>query len=184
MRKLLKFYFFAVLFLSSCYDDSVTQVDPHGELLNEFNSESGFDAIIISDTGVVNSAKNWQGHGDYPGIDDWFAVQITFGPIVLGGLPGQSAFYSILKTYELSGGQAPAYWKLLQVKPHPVFGYRHLLGCFQVNRTINAAVSKTLANPQFGEGGGWQLYILNYDSSLTKFSEITLDTTSFKNEDR
>lgn len=172
----LSFLFIVVLFVS-CSDESVNQVNPYQTLLEEFNGSSGFNAVLINDSAIVATAKAGQGHGDYPGVDDWFAVEINFGMVVLGGLPGQSAFYSILDTYNKSRGNKEAYWKLLQVKPHPVFGYRPYVGCYELNQKINTAISKTLANPKYGEGGGWQLYIHNYDSSLTKFTEITLDTT-------
>ncbi|HRE39965.1 MAG TPA: hypothetical protein PLG90_01435 [Ignavibacteria bacterium] len=174
MKKLFLSVLFVSLFFFSCTDNNVYPVNPYLEELEEFNSASGFNAILIDDTASVNSAKRFQGHGDYPGVDDWFAVEIKFGMVMLGGLPGQSAFYSIIKTYEESGGNKESYWKLVQVKPHPVFGYRPNLGVYQNNQKIKAAISKTLANPQFGSGGGWQIYISNYDSALTKFAEITL----------
>lgn len=169
-----------VFSVSSCSDESVNStVDPYESQLDEFNNSSGFNAALVEDTAIVGTARRGQGHGDYPGVDDWFAVEIDFGMVVLGGLPGQSAFYSILETYNISGGNKEAYWKLLQVKPHPVFGYRPYLGAYEIKKDIHAAISRTLANPQYGEGGGWQLYIAHYDSSLHKFSEITLDTLGF-----
>lgn len=163
---------------TSCSDEIANATDPYKAQLEEFNSASGFDAVIVDDTAVVNTAKRNQGYGDYPGVDDWFGVEIEFGRVVLGGLPGQSAFYSIIKTYEESGGNKESYWKLLQVKPHPVFGYRPYVGCYQTNEKIHAAISKTLSNPQWGEGGAWQIFITNYSSALTKFSEITLSDSS------
>lgn len=179
MKKLILSCFFVLIFFSSCSDDvSNPVINPYEQQLIEFNNASGFNAVFVSDAAIVDSAKNFQGHGEYPGVDDWFAVEIDMGRVVLGGLPGQSAFYSILQTYYLSGGIKEAYWKMLQVKPHPVFGYRSLLGCFQINYRIHVAISKTLANPQYGAGGGWQLYIPDYSTSLTKFAEITLDTLS------
>lgn len=177
MKKLLLTFSIFILFLNGC-SDPVTPVNPYQQQLDQFNQSSGFNAILVTDSAAVAEAKGSQGSGEYPGVDDWFAVEIDFGNVVLGGLPGQSAFYSILETYYLSGGNKEAYWKMLQVKPHPMFGYRKFLGCFQINQKIHAAISKTLANPQYGVGGGWQLYINNYTTTLTQFAEITLDSTA------
>src|SRR5580765_2919171 len=126
MKKLFLSLLFIALFINSC-SDPVSQVNPRQQELEEFNTVSGFDAVLIDDTGTVNSAKRTQQSVDYPGVDDWFAVEVNANRMVLGGLPGQSAFYSILATYDSSGGNREAYWKLLQVKPHPVFGYRPTL---------------------------------------------------------
>ncbi|HCN38286.1 MAG: hypothetical protein IAE65_08595 [Ignavibacteria bacterium] len=177
MKKIFLPLIFISIFFYSCSEKIIFPDNPYLDELEEFNSLSGFNAILIDDTASVNSAKRFQGHGDYPGVDDWFAVEINYGMVVLGGLPGQSAFYSIIKTYENSGGNKERYWKLLQVKPHPVFGYRPTLGVYQNNQKIRVAISKTLANSEYGEGGGWQLYISNYTTSLNRFAEISLSDT-------
>ncbi len=178
MKKYLLFFFFFLFTIVACHDKSTNPENPYQILLTEFNDNSGFHAVFVNDTGLVSEVKSWQGEGDYPGVDDWFAVNINTGSVVLGGLPGQSAFYSILKTYTLSKGNIEKYWKMLQVKPHAQFGYRPIIGSYVVNFSTNVVISKTLANPQFGEGGGWQLYIRGYDSVLTKFAETPLDTNS------
>lgn len=164
---------------SACYGDK--GVNPYQSAIDEFNAASGFNAKLVDDTGVVNSAKRTQYYPpDYPGVDDWFAAEISGQLVILGGLPGQSAFYSILKTYNQSGGYRNLYWEMLQVKPHPVFGYRNFLGVYETNYTMHVALSKCLANPQWGEGNQWQLYIADYHNGLNKFAEITLDSVAVR----
>jgi hypothetical protein len=68
------------------------------------------------------------------------------------------------------------YWESLQVKAHPEFGYRAMVGVFDIkNDSIVVAISKTLANPQYGAGGAWQIYVGNFDEVL-----LVLDTIYLK----
>jgi len=173
---LLFFVFFVVI--TSCSDDAVTPVNHYQQLLVEFNASSGFNAVLITDNAILDSVRSFQGKGDYPGVDDWFAVHLNQGMVLLAGLPGQTAFYSILETYNTSHGNKELYWKSLQVKPHPIYGYRTLLGCFQTNQEIHAAVSKTLTNTQYGDGGAWQVYVIDYQTTLNMFSEIQLSDST------
>ena len=67
-----------------------------------------------------------------------------------------------------------AYWESLQVQAHPTFGYRPNVGIFDLNATTTVAISRTLANPQHGEGGAWQIYVENYETDLTALDTIVL----------
>ncbi|HEX2787315.1 MAG TPA: hypothetical protein VHP32_05355 [Ignavibacteria bacterium] len=178
MKKLLLPFLLVVVFVYSCNNNGVGPENTYYWELIEFNRVSDFNAHLIDDTAVVNHAKSGQGHGSYPGVDNWFSVRIDSGEAVWGGLPGQSQFYSIVATIDSSKGEKVAYWMLLQVKQNPVFGYRKYVGGYRLNKTINAAISKTLANPQYGNGGGWQIFIENFSHDLIKFNEITLKDTS------
>jgi hypothetical protein len=178
MKKLLLPFLFIVIFVYSCSNNGVGPENTYYWELIEFNRVSDFNAHIVEDTAVIAHAKSGQGHGSYPGVDDWFSVRIDSGVTVWGGLPGQSSYYSIIATYDSANGEKVAYWKLLQVKPHPVFGYRPYIGGYRLTKTIHAAISRTLANSQYGDGGGWQIYIQNYHTDLLKVSELTLKDTS------
>jgi hypothetical protein len=142
--------------------------------LNTFVSETGISAYRISNASLLNEVKAWQGHGDYPGVDDWFIVEIPSGTKVLGGLPGQSEFYSFENVLNASNFDKSIYWKSLQVKEHATYGYRTQLGEYTANKPIQVAISKATNNTQFGTGGGWQIYISNFSTDLNLSNSITL----------
>jgi filamentous hemagglutinin len=50
----------------------------------------------------------------------------------------------------------------LQVAPHPEFGYRPMVGEYEVIGGLTAPSGTAIANPNFGAGGGNQLFICNY----------------------
>lgn len=167
-----------LLLLAACQKDEKEKdvpLSPQQYLLQSFNQSSGFGAWLVNDTAIVNHASRWQGQGDYPGVDKWFAVKIVPHHDVYGGLPGQSAFYSIKQTLLNSQYNKVTYWKMLQVKENVQFGYRPKVGEYDIEDTITAAISIVEANPQFGPGGAWQLYIENYDSTLSLQQEINLN---------
>ena len=41
--------------------------------------------------------------------------------------------------------------------PNPTHGFRPKVAEYTTKETIKVGVSITLANPQFGKGGGWQV---------------------------
>lgn len=115
-------------------------------LLVEFRKQSGINAMSITDTSILNTARRWQGHGEYPGVDDWITAKIPNHIKLYGGLPGQSAFYSISNTVRLADTLQTGYWKSLQVQENPTFGYRPCVGVFEVKDSLIVAIAKTLAN--------------------------------------
>ncbi len=118
-------------------------------------------------------ARSWQGSGNYPGVDNWRNIVLNEGKYVVGGLPGQSNYYTTLNGLRRSGLNTEKLWQGLQVSPHPQFGYRNSVGIYRVPSRTNAAFGTTYANPQFGLGGLPQIYIPNY-SHLTLIKSITL----------
>jgi hypothetical protein len=140
----------------------------------EFRKQSGIDAEAFSDTSVLNTARRWQGQGEYPGVDYWVTAKIPNHIKLYGGLPGQSAFYSVSNTVRAADTLQTIYWKSLQVQENPKFGYRPWVGVFEVKDSLIVAIAKTLANPQFGKGGAWQLYVKDYVKSLVIEDTICL----------
>jgi filamentous hemagglutinin len=118
--------------------------------------------------------KGWQGSGDYPGVDEWATATIPAGLNLYGGLPGQSEYYTIAQTLIDADTMETAYWESLQVKAHPTFGYRPDVGIFDLNTTTTVAISRTLANPQYGKGEAWQVYMENYKTGLTALNTVSL----------
>jgi filamentous hemagglutinin len=144
-------------------------------LLPEFRNISGIQAIEAVDDSLLIKAKRWQGSGNYPGVDNWQVFEIPANTRLYGGLPGQSEFYSIEQSLKAVNNNKVKYWESLQVAPNPTMGFRPKVGEFLLNSSTKVAVSITLANPQFGKGGAWQVFVVDFKNKLTKIKEINLE---------
>jgi len=165
------FFALIVFTLASCQekDEVITNA-----IIEAFRADTGIDAVWVSDTILLNTVKGWQGSGDYPGVDEWATATIPAGIDLYGGLPGQSEYYTIDQTLIDADTMKVSYWESLQVKAHPTFGYRPDVGIFDLNTTVTVAIARTLANPQYGAGGAWQIYVENYTTDLTALDTIAL----------
>ena len=123
---------------------------------------------------MLNSVVKWQGKGDYPYVDNWATAKVPNSFDVYGGLPGQSEYYTINKTIVNNDTVKVNYWKAQQVKALPTYGYRPMVGIYRFSDTLVVAISKTLANKQYGDGGAWQIYIKNYKDKLSVKDTIYL----------
>lgn len=121
----------------------------------------------------ANLARGWQGKGTYPGIDNWRNITLSDGKYVVGGLPGQSNYYTTLNGLSRSSLGKNNFFQGLQVSKHPQFGYRGQVGIYRVNGNTPAAFGTTYANPQFGPGGLPQIFVPNY-SGLQLMKKIQL----------
>ncbi len=108
-------------------------------------------------------ARSSQGQGVYIGIDAWRDIALKEGKYLVGGLPGQSNYYTTLRGLERSGNSVNYLWEGLQVQAHPKLGYRKQVGIFRVRETTDAAFGTTYANPQFGKGGLPQIFVPDYN---------------------
>lgn len=163
------------LFLYSCSYEFIVEPQPvTNNVLESFRTETGIGAVYVVDTSLLNTVISWQGHGDYPGVDDWTTAKVPNTFDLYGGLPGQSEYYTIDQTLVDSDTIQFVYWESLQVKKHPEFGYRSMVGVFEIRDSIIVAIAKTLANPQYGDGGAWQIYVENFNDVLSVFDTIYL----------
>ncbi len=119
-------------------------------------------------------AKQWQGKGDYPGVDDWINIKIEKGTKVWGGTPGQSNFYTTENTMKIVGNDATKLNQGLQVGKvkYPLF--REGMTQYEVTQDITVGFSKALANPQFGAGGFDQYFIPDYINVLRPIRSIIM----------
>ncbi len=167
------FLLISLLFImTSCGDEE----EPTNEVIEAFRTETGIDAVWVTDTTLFNTVVGWQGSETYPGVDDWATATIPAGLDLYGGLPGQSEYYTIAQTLIDADTLQVPYWESLQVQAHPTFGYRPMVGIFDLDKTITVAIARTLANTQYGAGGAWQIYVENFEDDLT-----VLDTIDLKN---
>ncbi|MCX6180610.1 MAG: FG-GAP-like repeat-containing protein [Bacteroidetes bacterium] len=115
-----------------------------------------------SEFSAAETASSWQGKGAYSGVDSWREITLKDGTNVVGGVPGQTEFYTTMSGLERSE-YSKQIWEGLQVKPHDVRGPRTEVGIYTVVGDTPAAFGTTYANPQFGAGGLPQIFIPNFE---------------------
>ena len=156
------------------------KADKHGvpnqqsPLVVAFDAESGIRVAPAVDEALLKKVCSWQGEGIYPGVDNWEVVEMPADTRLLGGLPGQSEYYSIEKSLQDVDADRQAYWESLQVKAHDLFGYRPRVGVYRLTSASKCAIAKTTANPQYGNGGAWQVFIDDFKSKLECIEEVAL----------
>lgn len=128
---------------------------------------------------IIQAAQDWQTYGDTYQADIYHVIELKAGERILGMLPGQSAFYTNADTLEASGDSYVAMYSLLQMVPHPEFGYREQVGVYEVKADMWAATGYCLANSVIdgqwtGAGGGVQYVIPDYEGALNLVETIDL----------
>ncbi|TDR42422.1 RHS repeat-associated protein [Tahibacter aquaticus] len=116
-------------------------------------------------------ARQWQGHGDYPGRDVWTNTVLKKGTVIYGGWPGPSGFHFDAKTLAASGGSKSKLFQSLQVLPNPKRGYRPQYQKYIVKKDTCVATGQALAQDPskgFGSGGGTQFFLSNFKKALKK----------------
>lgn len=124
----------------------------------------------------AETAKSWQGSGDYPGVDDYVDMTIKKGTTLYRGEPNGTEYFTTLDAVDSSGRNATTLFEGLQVKPHPTFGYRGQVSGYQFVKDVTAAYGKALANPQFGSGGLPQFYVPDVQKLIDKGILVLVDT--------
>ncbi|WP_420883345.1 RHS repeat-associated core domain-containing protein [Xenorhabdus bovienii] len=142
-------------------------VDPYG-----LSSTSEVKAASIQSPSEF--ARNWQGQGEYPGVDRFKDITVKKDTILMAGAPGQGNFYTTVSAIERSGFFQEDVFKGLQVMPHPQFGYRPGMTAYRVLEDTPAAFGIVRANPQHGAGGLPQIVIKNYEGILEPLYSVKL----------
>lgn len=138
---------------------------------NYYVSELG---VLVHNTcpSPASSARSWQA-ANYGNVDRWRNITLKDGTLVVGGLPGQSNYYTTINGLSRSGLTAKGYSQGLQVLPHEVYGFRPQAGVYQVVGDSRAAFGTTYANTIGGAGGLPQIYIPHYGNlKLIKTIEL------------
>jgi uncharacterized protein RhaS with RHS repeats len=112
------------------------------------------------------SAKDFQGKGDYLGIDEWVSTTLKKGTVVYGGIPGQSEFYLSEESFSKAGNSKQKLWESAQVKPHSTYGYRSQIQAYELLDDIEVETSIAKANAFYGSGGARQYYIEDFQKKL------------------
>ncbi|WKY44752.1 hypothetical protein Q5O14_01250 [Eubacteriaceae bacterium ES2] len=120
---------------------------------------------------IIDQAVSLQTEGDTYEADDFDVTELKKGDQIYGMLPGQSAFYTSQATVEQAGGSYIKLYNLLQMLPHPEYGYRTQLGTYEVQEDMWVATGLCLVNSEVsgqftGDGGGAQFVVPDYETSL------------------
>jgi hypothetical protein len=143
-----------------------------------FRNQTGIRALAVLDSNIVRFAKLSQHSATHPGVDRWVAAKIPKNISLYGGLPGQSPFFSVSKTVKDADTLLIKYWKSLQVESSQIYGYRPWLGVYGVKDTIVVALAQMQANPQYGKGGAWQLFVKDHAKNLILNDTIKLRSSN------
>ena len=170
----------------------VTTIDylaEHGNLNGALDdiAMSGFSGIVsggilggisggIRFNSPFKTAKSWQGKDDYPGIDDYVDVNMHKGDILYRGEPNGTEYFTTLDAIEDSGRNATTLFEGLQVKPHPIYGFRGQVSGYKFTKTVTVGYGQALANPQFGTGGLEQFYVPNVQKLIDKGILVLVET--------
>ena len=109
-------------------------------------------------------ARSEQGHGRYPGVDEFTDSITRKGSIICRGEPNGTGFFTTTEAVDASGCSASKVFQGLQVYENPAYGYRQEMGVYLCTKDLATANGITLANPAFGEGGLPQIYVPNANS--------------------
>ena len=170
----------------------VTTIDylaEHGNLNGALDdiAMSGFSGIVsggilggisggIRFNSPSKTAKSWQGKDDYPGIDDYVDVNMHKGDILYRVEPNGTEYFTTLDAIEDSGRNATTLFEGLQVKPHPIYGFRGQVSGYKFTKTVTVGYGQALANPQFGTGGLEQFYVPNVQKLIDKGILVLVET--------
>jgi hypothetical protein len=143
-------------------------VDPYGLTCKE---AAPFD----TDQKLIDDAVSWQGphNKGYPHKDTYSGViELNVGDTVFGLFPGQGEYYTTQETVDQFGHSSRAMNEALQVWPSDYgqapgdYKYRPSLAKYRVVEPARAPIGPVAANTQWGEGGGTQIFIKDYETSL------------------
>lgn len=118
-------------------------------------------------------ARTFQGTKNYPGVDRFRDIMLKKGTTIFGGYPGQSVFYTTMSAMRRAGESPTSLFGGLQVRFHPIHGYRSRFAAYEVMEDTAAAIGLAVANPQYGAGRLPQLVVPSYASSLRRIGDFT-----------
>jgi hypothetical protein len=141
------------------------------------------DISVMEKQAIIDKAVSYQTEGSTYSADSYQAVKLKKGNIIYGMLPGQSVFYTDQGTVDKGQGSYKTLYSLLQIRPHPVYGYRTKLGKYEVTEDVYVAAGNCLANKKItvegkpedlGEGGGYQYVVFDFAAKLKMLEEADL----------
>jgi len=120
------------------------------------------------------NAKSIQVESGYS-ADVWTTTRLNEGDVVYSLSPNRKPeFFTSLETLQAGRFDSSAVSRALQIKEHPVLGYRPDVTGYKVKQSFDLPYGKTNANPQLGPGGGDQYLIFDYEKYLEPITTIDL----------
>lgn len=126
------------------------------------------------------AAVAWQGTAPYVGKDKYANLVVDKGTLFYALYPsGKPGFVASAATVRAAGGDVAAYYRLVQVSTDPGVDaagrprqLRTQVRTYEVTAPLCVAIGLALANPQFGQGGGTQLYVVDADADKLQPGEV------------
>jgi hypothetical protein len=147
-------------------------------IISLFRNQTGIRALAYKDTILVHEAIKNQLSVSSKKQDKWVSVKIPKNAMIYGALPGSSPFFTTSKTLKEADSLLIKFWKSLQVESNQIYGYRPWVGEFRIKDTIKVAITMTQANPQFGKGGAWQIFVKEHEKNLVLMDTIKLRSSN------
>ena len=91
--------------------------------------------LNLKHVGLIESAQKLQTDSAY-NADEYTVTKLSKGSKVIGGLPGQTEFYTDEQSLSSSNLSRSALFKGLQVAPHEEKSYRPKVGLYEINEDI------------------------------------------------
>jgi hypothetical protein len=152
---------------------------------------TGSTVLTTTPTGITDQEKqalidrtvSYQTEGNVYHADSYEVIELKKGNIIYGMLPGQSVFYTDQATVDAGRGSYKTLYQLMQIRPHPVYGYRTKVGKYEVLEDFYVTAGTCRANREItmdgktenlGEGGGYQYVIFEFEQKLKLDEEIGL----------
>ena len=160
----------------------VTTIDylaEHGNLNGALDdiAISGFSGILSGGIiGGISGGLQFKINDFHSGIDDYVDVNMHKGDILYRGEPNGTEYFTTLDAIEDSGRNATTLFEGLQVKPHPIYGFRGQVSGYKFTKTVTVGYGQALANPQFGTGGLEQFYVPNVQKLIDKGILVLVET--------
>ena len=132
---------------------------------------------LSTDAILIQEAQDNQRDGGRYNADTWIIRRLKKGEYVYDALPGQSAYYTTRETLKRAHCNNVHYAHLLQIAPNPTLGFRKNIGVLTMENDVHVPFGFAYANPTYGPGGGEQMFIKDYATTLKLDQDISIDTT-------
>ncbi|WP_238124901.1 hypothetical protein, partial [Vibrio cincinnatiensis] len=129
----------------------------------------------ITDQKLIDAAISTQGSGKYLGVDTWIGVKTYKPGDQIYALLPNGEYFTSANTIGRFGDNAADIGQYLQVAPGgPLKQYRDNIGLFEVMDEFRAPVGLIKANPDWGSGGGTQIFVQDYLKNTKLIQEMPL----------
>jgi hypothetical protein len=134
------------------------------------------ESAVARDSSQIETflAKSAQIESGYS-ADAWNATLLRQGDVVYALSPTKNPqFFTDLPTLQAVRFDMLSVSKALQIRAHPVYGYRPDVTGYRVTQDITVPGGTAVANPWYGPGGGTQFFIRDSEKYLEPISTINL----------